>query len=127
LYSKKQDELAAAGVNLVEVDLLRAGPHVLRVPQSLVDAVKPWDYLVSVWRSPGTDYEVYPTSLRERLPRIRVPLRTGDADATLDLQAAFTHAYETGPYPDRVDYAGEPTPPLTDEDRKWSRELIADR
>jgi hypothetical protein len=124
LYLKKQDELAAAGVNLVEIDLLRDGPHVLRVPRSLVDAVKPWDYLVSVWRSPGTDYEVYPTSLRERLPRIRVPLRTGEADATLDLQAAFAHAYETGPYPDRVDYSSELIPPLSTADRKWASELI---
>jgi hypothetical protein len=125
LYLKKQDELAKSGVNLVEIDLLRDGPHVLRVPRSLTDAVKPWDYLVSVWRAPGTDYEVYPTILRDRLPRIRVPLRTGEADATLDLQAAFTHAYETGPYPDRVDYQAEPTPPLSPDDRKWASELIS--
>lgn len=127
LYIKKQDELAASGVNLVEVDLLRAGPHVLRVPRSLVDAVKPWDYLVSVWRSPGSDYEVYPTELRERLPRIRVPLRKGESDAVLDLQAAFTHAYDTGPYPDRVDYASEPMPPLSTNDRKWASELTSGR
>lgn len=81
-------------------------------PRLLVDAVKPWDYLVSVWRAPGSDVEVYPTRLRDRLPRIRVPLRTGDADAVLDLQAAFAHAYDTGPYPDRVDHEGEP-PPLS--------------
>lgn len=124
LYLKKQDELATAEVNLVEVDLLRAGPHVLRVPRSLVEAVKPWDYLVSVWRSPGSDYEVYPTSVRERLPRIRVPLRKGDADAVLDLQAAFAHAYETGPYPDRVEYAGEPTPPLSVDDAAWALEVL---
>lgn len=124
LYLKKQDELAASGVNLVEIDLLRDGPHVLRVPRSLVDAVKPWDYLVSVWRPPGSDYEVYPTGLRERLPRIRVPLRTDDADAMLDLQAAFGHAYETGPYPDRVDYTSEPTPPLAACDQDWATQLI---
>lgn len=123
LYLKKQGELAAAGVNLVEIDLLREGPHVLRVPRSLVEAVKPWDYLVSVWRAPGKDYEVYPTRLRDRLPRIRVPLRTGDADAVLDLQAAFAHAYDTGPYPDRVDYNAEPTPPLSAEDQAWASDL----
>jgi hypothetical protein len=125
LYLKKQDELAKAGVNLVEIDLLRDGPHVLRVPRSLIDAVKPWDYLVSVWRAPGADYEVYPTSLRERLPRIRVPLRTGDDDATLDLQAAFTHAYETGPYPDRVDYTSDPSPPLSNYDRAWASQILS--
>lgn len=127
LYIKKQDELAAAGVNLVEIDLLRGGPHILRVPRSLVDAVKPWDYLVSVWRAPGSDYEVYPTSLRERLPRIRVPLRKDDADAVLDLQAAFGHAYDTGPYPDRVDYSGEVHPALAEKDREWASQLVTRR
>lgn len=124
LYLKKQRELAEAGVNLVEVDLLRDGPHVIRVPPSLVDAVRPWEYLVSVWRPPSRDYEVYPIRLQSRLPRIRLPLRTGDADVTLDLQAAFDRAYETGPYPERLDYSGEPVPPLSSVDRDWAKSLL---
>jgi hypothetical protein len=124
LYLKKQRELAEAGINLVEIDLLRDGPHVLAVPLSLVDAVRPWDYLVSVWRPPGKDYEVYAIDMKSRLPRIRVPLRSGDADVTLDLQAAFERSCDTGPYPERVDYRAEPVPPLSQTARKWAEGVL---
>ena len=124
LYLRKQRELADAGVNLVEVDLLRRGPHTVRVPKSLAESIRPWDYLVSVWRPNQTDYEVYPIALRSRLPRIRLPLRAEDADSVLDLQAVFDEAYDAGPFPAQVDYRAEPTPPLSTDDAQWAHELL---
>jgi hypothetical protein len=124
LYLRKQRELTDAGVNLVEVDLLRRGPHVVRVPKPLVESVRPWDYIVSVWRPNQTDYEVYPISLRSRLPRIRLPLRADDTDAVLDLQAAFDQAYDAGPFPAQADYGVDATPPLSANDAQWADELL---
>jgi hypothetical protein len=124
LYLRKQRELADAGVNLVEVDLLRRGPHVVCVPKSLVESIRPWDYLVCVWRPNQDDFEVYPISVRNRLPRIRLPLVSGDADSVLDLQAAFDQAYDAGPFPAQADYRATLTPPLSSEDDQWAVELL---
>lgn len=124
LYDRKQHELREAGVHLVEVDLLRGGPHVLDVPPKVVDEMRPWDYLVNLVRRGADEYEVYPLLLRQRLPRIRIPLKCGDADAVLDLQNVFDQSYDIGPYPDRLNYESEPTPPLSDEDAAWADELL---
>jgi hypothetical protein len=125
LYRRKQQELREAGVHLVEIDLLRRGPHVLEVPDYVVDNFKPWEYLVNLARRGSDEYQFYPVRLRDRLPRIRVPLKTGDEDAVLDLQEVFRRSYEIGPYPERLDYAGPPPePPLAEEDLRWLDETL---
>jgi hypothetical protein len=125
LYRKKQRELQAAGVNLVEVDLLRKGRPILAVPPALADDLKPWDYLVSVWRAAEEDgYELYPISVRTRLPRILIPLNRGDEDAVLDLQMAMTKAYDAAPYSVRINYRQPPRIPLSPEDQAWAEQLL---
>lgn len=125
LYVQKQRELQDAGVNLVEVDLLRRGRHVLAVPQSLAAQVKPWDYLICLWRSNLVgEYDLYPISLRSRLPRVRIPLKPGDSDAVLDLQDAFNRAYDVGPYPVRLRYGGFASPRLTEADQVWATQIL---
>ena len=67
--------------------------------------------------------EVYALPLRERLPKIRIPLREGESDVPLDLQALVEQAYENGRYDD-TDYASEPIPALDPADAAWSDELL---
>jgi hypothetical protein len=124
LYRRKQRELSRADVNLVEVDLLRKGRHILHVPRPVVEGLRPWDYLVNLVRRGSDDYEIYPIRLRDRLPRILIPLRPPDEDAVLDLQAVFDRAYETDPYPERLNYSGAPVPPLTSDDAAWAYDLL---
>lgn len=125
LYQRKQEELAEAGVNLVEVDLIRRGPHVLDIPKKIVTENQPGDYLINLVRHDGDLYEFYSFKLRDRLPRIRIPLKSGDADAVLDLQGVFERSYESGPYPERLDYSASPPPPeLSPEDAAWADELL---
>jgi hypothetical protein len=50
-YRAKKKELQGTGVNLVEVDLLRRGRPTILAPPSLTESVKPWDYLVCVWKA----------------------------------------------------------------------------
>lgn len=124
LYRRKQRELGRAGVSLVEIDLLRQGRHLLDVPRPIVEDLRPWHYLVNLVRRGSEDYEVDPIRLRDRLPRILIPLRPRDEDAVLDLQAVFDRAYETGPYAERLNYSGAPVPPLTDGDAAWAFDLL---
>lgn len=108
LYLRKQTETLASGANLVEVDLLRRGRHTLAVPMNLLESLPEWDYLVSIARATHNDeFDVYPIPLRARLPRIRLPLKPGDEDAVLDLQAVMDRAYDEGPFVDRVDYTAK--------------------
>lgn len=124
-YRAKQQELQAAGVNMVEVDLLRRGRPVILAPAALTESVKPWDYLVCLWRAhEDEDFDLYPIPLRSRLPRIRIPLKPKEPEAVLDLQLAFTKAYDAGPYRVSVDYRGKTIPPLGPDDHSWANEAL---
>jgi hypothetical protein len=85
-----------------------------------------YHYLVCVSRAVGErkTFEVYPRLLRERLPRVRVPLAGDDEDVVLDLQAAVVRTYEAGGYRDMLDYQKPCRPALTPEDQSWADELI---
>ncbi|MGD9856639.1 MAG: DUF4058 family protein [Planctomycetaceae bacterium] len=125
LYRLKQRDLRRGQVHLVEMDLIRRGPHVLDVPEELVRQLKPWTYLINVVRRASDSYEVYPVPLRAPLPRIRLPLSIGDEDGRLDLQDVFNRSYDIGPYPERLDYAAPPPPPeLNLDDAAWAAEIL---
>lgn len=127
LYQQKQRELREAGVNLVEVDLLRRGPHELDVPEEVVAEQRPWDYLVNLVRRATTEYEFYRIRLRERLPKVLIPLDPDETDAVLDLQAVFNAAYDIGPYRLRVDYTRPPYTPLDAADAEWADGVLRDQ
>lgn len=124
LYEQKRVELLAGGANLVEIDLLRAGQHIVDVPQPALEALGHWDYLINLVRAGRREYEVYPITVRQRLPRIRIPLKTGEPDAALDLQAAASMAYDRGPYPERLRYDSPAIPPLEPDDATWAKNLL---
>jgi hypothetical protein len=125
-YLARQREVLAADVHLVEIDLLRYGPHVVAVPEHAARARGPYDYLACVNRAEGARdaYELYPRGLRDRLPRVRIPLADGDPDVTLDVQAVLAQTYDAGSYRDRIDYAQPCTPPLSPDLKLWAEALI---
>ncbi len=124
LYLKKRDDLRLAGVNLVEIDLLRGGDRVLMVPQQLVPPAYRTAYQVCIWRAEKPDtFAVYRVPLRERLPVISIPLRPADRDVFLDIQAVLGQCYRNGGYDD-IDYRGEPDPPLSAVDASWADALL---
>jgi hypothetical protein len=53
-----------------------------------------------------------------------VPLLAGDIDVALDLQAAFTAAYDLPGYDLIVDYSQPPDVPLTPQDAAWAAEHL---
>jgi hypothetical protein len=127
LYESKQREVLRSQAHLIEIDLLRAGPHVLAVPE-LTARKKPYDYLVSVNRAEERRdlFEVYRRRLPDRLPRIGVPLAEDDPDVVLDLQAVLAETYERGGYRDRLDYTQPCCPPLSASDQEWANRCIRD-
>jgi len=125
-YLAKQQEILHSPTHLVEIDLLRRGPHVLAVPLAVVDGQYEYHYLVSVSRaqSPRNSFEVYPRTVRQPLPRIRIPLADDDPDVRLDIRAALEQAFHAGSYRQRIDYKQPCQPPLIERDQAWADELI---
>jgi len=124
-YLNKQEELWESGAHLVEIDLLRAGRSTVRVPEEL-DRLAPHHYLVSVTRFVPTQCELYGFALQQRLPRIKVPLANGDPDITLDLQAVFQRCWESGPYPELLQYDVPPPGELEANDLAWCRQQLVE-
>jgi hypothetical protein len=97
-YRARQREFLAAGVGLVEIDLIRGGLHAAAVGLEQMPPAEGTRYLVCVAR-PQTGVqrrELYLAPLRQRLPTIRVPLRFGDPDAPLAIQPLVDRCYCMG-------------------------------
>lgn len=128
LYLQKQQEVRAANVSLVEVDLTRQGDWVLSVPHYAVPRSHQTLYQVCVRRGwKPRKAEVYAVPLRQRLPIIRIPLRETDSDATLDLQVLIEQCYGNGRYGGELDYRRDLVHPLSKEDAGWANELLRSR
>jgi hypothetical protein len=125
-YIAKQQETLARDCHLIEIDLLRNGRHVVSVPEWRVEPLKPFESLCCVSRWPQRNrFELYPRKLKERLPRLSIPLTGEDPDVVLDLQAALQQAHVEGRYARRIRY-GEPCDPaLAAEDQVWATDCIA--
>ncbi|MBY0526075.1 MAG: DUF4058 family protein [Gemmataceae bacterium] len=125
-YLTKQREVRGSRSHLIEIDLLRTGPHVLAVPLHLARRQGMYDYLVSVNRAVSSRhvFELYPIRLRDALPPIRIPLADKDPDVLLDLRPALEQVYRAGLYHNRLRYNDPCMPPLPPEDQEWATELI---
>jgi hypothetical protein len=124
-YVCKRDELYGAGVNLVEVDLLRRGRWAFSFPENSVPRAYRKPYRASIHRGGGgPEYAAYHMPMDRPLKPIPIPLRPGDADAVLDLQKLVNDAYADGAYDLDIDYAVDPDPPLTGDDAAWADQLL---
>jgi hypothetical protein len=124
-YLQKQADLLTSQANLVELDLLGAGRSTTLARTANITTPPDWRYVVSVNRAQRRSrLEVYAFSLRERLPRCRIPLRPADPDAVLDLPAVFARCYEVGGYDLLVDYTQPPPLELSETELAWARERI---
>jgi hypothetical protein len=126
-YISKRGDYVAAGVNVVEIDLLRSGPVTVDVVGFDYQRQKPGlgeHYLICASRGvkPGRR-EIYPCPLRQRLPVIRIPLRPTDPDVPLEVQALINHCYTSGRYW-KLDYTVPLDPPLSVEDAVWVKGVL---
>ncbi|MBX9581931.1 MAG: DUF4058 family protein [Gemmataceae bacterium] len=120
-YLAKREEYFGAGVNLVEIDLLRTGS---RPPTGDPDPPG-GDYLVLVSRADDfPEAAVWSFTVRQPLPVIPVPLKPEDDDVPLPLRPALDRAYADAGYADRIDYSKPPVPDLRPEDAEWAADLL---
>lgn len=118
-YLNKREEYRSEGINLVEIDLHRGGQ---RVPTE--ESLPPADYYVLVCRGTASDRaEVWPIGVREKLPRVPIPLDPEDPDAHVDLQALFERVYTDAGWLPNI-YQGKLDPPLRGADAAWARDLV---
>ena len=117
-YLAKQSQLLSSTANLVEIDLLRGGPRMPWVDMPVCD------YCAVVSRVPERPRAgIWPIQLRQRLPLLPVPLRSGEPDAKLDLQQILDRVYDAAGYEVYI-YTGEPEPPLAAEEAAWARAFV---
>jgi uncharacterized protein DUF4058 len=125
LHREKQGQVLGSRANLVEIDLLRRGSPVVVAPPGELLTLPRFDYLACVSRASDRRHvEVYAATLRERLPRIAIPLREPDPDVVLDLPSIFTQCYDNGAHAVRVDYDQPPPEPFRPDDEAWADALL---
>ncbi|MEX2173495.1 MAG: DUF4058 family protein [Pirellulaceae bacterium] len=118
-YLAKREEILASRTNLVELDLLRGGK---RLP---VVGMPPGDYFAVIsrgYRRPRAD--VFAWTLRQSLPKIPIPLKKGEPEASLDLQHALTTVYDRARYQLSLRYGSSLSVPLSEADAAWLRPNI---
>lgn len=121
-YLTKRNDYLARRLNLVEIDLLRAGQ---RMPMG---APPPAQYYVLVARAARMPHAgLWAVSLREPLPPIPVPLDPSVPEVTVDLQRCLSDSYDEGRFAQDIDYVEPPVPVLHEPDATWARELLAAR
>ena len=119
-YARKRSEVMRSPANFVEIDLLRDGRAI-----HTRETIPPCEYLVHLSRKARRPQgDIWPIRLSQRLPVIPIPLIPGDPDARLDLQAVLDTAYDRAGYDLSVNYAGEPSLPLSREWAAWSDQLL---
>lgn len=118
-YTRKQLDYMAAGINLVEIDLVRQGKYVLASALSDVPPQHRTPYMICVFRDIYPDqFEIYPAPLQQSLPTISIPLRPDEPDVALPLQKLLDDCYRDGRYY-RINYRVPPEAKFQDDDRAW--------
>jgi hypothetical protein len=121
-YEEKRLQVLGSRTHLVEIDLIRAGePMAMRVQG---DGHR-GNYRIVISRShQRPQAQVYVFGLRQPIPTFPVPLRRGEAEPTVDLNALLHSLYDRAGYDLAIDYRREAEPPLEGADAAWAEALL---
>ncbi len=127
-FLAKRNDYIAAGVNVVEVDLLRGGRRLIDIEptayQNRYGHVGEHYTVCTIRSALPQRREIYICALRERLPVIRIPLRHSDPDVPLDVQSLVDEVHVSGRYW-KLDYRRNLEPALNAADQAWIEERVA--
>jgi hypothetical protein len=119
-YRTKRAEVLRSPTHWLEIDFLRSGTP--WIPRQMTAQGDYFVYLSRIEHRPNA--YLWPIRLPEPLPVVAVPLKGGDADIPLDLQAVLATAYERAGYDRVVDYRKPPVIPLPQEYEAWADQLL---
>lgn len=116
LYERKRRWVLESRTHLVEIDLLRGG-----LPMAMEGDGRGAHYRILVsreeWR-PRADLLAF--SVRHAIPDFTLPLRHRDEDVSVPLNSLLHDLYDRAGYDLRIDYRGDPEPPLEGDDAGWA-------
>ena len=122
-YIRKREAILAAGVNLVEIDLLRRWE-----PMPLETPPPASDYRILIcraWQRP--DALLYPFTVRQPIPQFPLPLLPDDPEPEVNLGPIIDGMHHTARYTQVAAYENPPPepdfPPAT---RQWIAEQLAE-
>jgi hypothetical protein len=120
-YVRKRQRLFDSAVNLVEIDLVRAGR-----PMPVRGDIPSTDYRILVSRADTQPTsQMYVFNLPALIPTIPIPLDTGDDEPALALNNIFHDAYHRARFDLLVNYGQPPVPPLAEAAASWAAGLVA--
>jgi hypothetical protein len=127
-HKPKRQIILGNQTHLVEIDLLRGGEAMPMLGQ-----VSASDYRILLSRWSSTDHrssasrpraELYAFNLEEPIPIVGIPLKSGDAEVSLDLQTLLNGIYDRARYALTIDYTQTPIPPLRQTAQSWAQQQI---
>ena len=122
-YEEKRRQVLSSPTHLVEIDLLRDGK-----PMRLLSQTEQKDYRILVaQRNRRPQAQLYGFSVRQQIPRFPLPWQSGDIEPVVDLQSLLFEVYTQAGFDLAVDYCLEPVPPLNEEDKVWTDELLREK
>ncbi|MEG4446742.1 DUF4058 family protein [Microcoleus sp. AT9_B5] len=123
MYEIKRENVFNSRTHLVEIDLLRSYQP---LPVFGNDIEASYRILVSqANQRPIAD--LYLFNLPDMIPAFPLPLRAGDAEPIVDLQALVNGVYDRAAYDFRIDYTAAPVPALSETDAAWADSLLRER
>jgi len=122
-YKSKRQQVFGSLTHLIEIDLLRGGE-----PMPILGNQIKSDYRILVSRSEfRPKAELYPFGLQEQIPAFLLPLRQGDTEPLVDLQALIHGVYDRAGFDLAIDYSREAVPPLGEVYSAWVSELLKEQ
>jgi len=112
MYEENRDKVFGSRTNLVEIDLLRSYE-----PLPVFGNDIEGSYRILVSRGdcrPAAD--LYLFNLPDAIPAFPLPLRSGDVEPIVDLQALLNEVYDRAGYDFTLDYTPDPVPALSEPD-----------
>lgn len=120
IYEDKRMEVLASRTHLVEIDLIRAGESMPILGNGSVSA-----YRILVSRGNcRPNATLYAFGVRQPVPSFSLPLKPGDQEPTVDVGRILHELYDRAGYDLRIDYQGDPDPPLPSAEAAWTDQLL---
>ncbi|MEG4145675.1 DUF4058 family protein [Microcoleus sp. Pol12B5] len=119
----KREKVFGSRTHMIEIDLLRSYQPML-VFENDIEA----SYRILASRGNQRPLaDLYLFNLPDMIPQFPLPLRAGDAEPMVDLQALLNGVYDRAAYDFRIDYTAAPVPALSESDAAWADALLGER